>query len=62
MEILTAVTSPIPMTKILFSKSVIKADEQYFNIVLPKKMKCNLDDINKIGIAREFKVLWKTVF
>lgn len=30
-EVLSALTSPIPMTKILFSKSIIKRDEEYLN-------------------------------
>lgn len=38
------------------------ANEQYRNVVLPKKMKCNLEDIKKVGVFHEIKVLWKTVF
>ena len=31
MEILGAVTTPIPMTKILFSKGIVKGEEEYLN-------------------------------
>ena len=38
------------------------ADELYVNKVLPMKMSANLEDIAKIGIRRDLKIMWKTVF
>ena len=38
------------------------ADELYVSVVLPKKMKCNMEDLLKSNIFRDIKILWKTVF
>lgn len=38
------------------------ANELYLNIVLPKKMSCNLKDVTKISAFRDIKIMWKTVF
>ena len=38
------------------------ADNAYLEVVLPKKMKCNLEDIQRSDIFRDIKILWKTVF
>ncbi len=38
------------------------ADELYLNVVLPKKMECNLKDIQNLNVFRDIKILWKTVF
>lgn len=38
------------------------ADYIYLNDVLPLKMSCNLEDINKCNIFRDIKIMWKTVF
>ena len=38
------------------------ADELYLNVVLPKKMNCNLKDIRKANVFREIKIMWKTMF
>lgn len=38
------------------------ADELYLRVVLPIKMKCNLNDIIFAGIFHDIKILWKTVF
>ena len=38
------------------------ADELYLQIVLPKKMVCNLKDIENANVFRDFKIMWKTVF
>ena len=37
-------------------------DEIYLNKVLPIKMAMNIEDINKMSIGRDIKILWKTVF
>lgn len=42
--------------------SEVNANEQYINVVLPKKMKCNLEDIRKMNVFYDIKILWKTVF
>lgn len=38
------------------------ADEIYLNKVLPTKMAMNIEDIKKMSIARDIKILFKTVF
>ena len=38
------------------------ANEVYMNKVLPYKMKFNLEDIQKMSIGRDIKILWNTVF
>ena len=38
------------------------ADEIYINKILPHKMKYNLEDIKKMSVFRDIKILWKTVF
>ena len=38
------------------------ADEAYLSAILPKKMACNLEDIRKVNVFREIKIMWKTVF
>ena len=37
------------------------ADNQYADIVLPRKMEMNMEDIKKSSLFRDIKVLWKTV-
>lgn len=38
------------------------ADELYLTVVLPQKMAANLEDIAKVSVARDIKILFKTVF
>lgn len=38
------------------------ADKLYLEVVLPKKMKCNLDDIRTSKMAHDIIIMWKTVF
>jgi len=38
------------------------ANELYLTIVLPKKMKCNLNDIKQISVIHEITILFKTIF
>lgn len=37
------------------------ADNDYLTIVLPKKMKLNLEDINRMSIFKDIKILFKTL-
>lgn len=38
------------------------ADEDYLSVVLPKKMKLNLEDIEKSNVFHEIKIMFNTVF
>jgi len=38
------------------------ADKDYLLVVLPKKMKFNLEDLNKMSLFRDISILFKTVF
>ena len=37
------------------------ADKLYLSVVLPKKMKMNLEDLKKTGVFNDMKILWRTV-